>query len=201
MTTSTFKSCILSGVLFLLATPLAHAGVMAQDFSNPTYKGHRLDWCNTWATDCGKTVADRFCHVKGFDKAGTFSKAEDVGESTRLIGSNQVCDEAMCDSFTTIQCLKTTAAPTPDDADEDPNEGTEQVIFKAPMFKGRRLDWCRGFATDCGKPAADAYCEMKGYDEAAEFVMAADIGKTRIISTGQKCNDSTCDGFKSIICQ
>ena len=64
-----------------------------------------------------------------------------------------------------------------------------------------RLDWCLSWATDCGKPAADAYCDWKGFSKSSDFQIAPDIGLTRIISSGQVCSDPGCDGFKFITCQ
>lgn len=76
--------------------------------------------------------------------------------------------------------------------------------FKSPMFQGNRLDWCRSWAKDCGKGAADAWCRYKGFDAASStFQIAENIGKsfpTRTIDTGQICNQDFCDGFKLIEC-
>lgn len=157
-----------------------------QDFSSPNYKGHLLDWCFTWAADCGQHPADAWCKVKGFDGAQSFQKWDNPGQATRLIGSNQVCDEPECDSYTKITC---------ESAD------SQEETFKRPKFKGTRLDWCLTWGQNCGKPAADAYCDWKGYSQSTNFEIANDIGHTRIISTGQVCNDPTCDGFKYISCK
>ena len=76
--------------------------------------------------------------------------------------------------------------------------------FQSPMFQGNRLDWCRSWAKDCGKGAADAWCKYKGFEAASSKIQIAEnIGKshpTKIISTGQICNQDFCDGFKSIEC-
>ena len=71
------------------------------------------------------------------------------------------------------------------------------------MYKGNRLDWCRSWAKDCGKGAADAWCQYQGLEAASKFQIDENIGKaspTKIISTGQICNQGFCDGFKSIEC-
>jgi len=75
--------------------------------------------------------------------------------------------------------------------------------FRSPMYKGYRLDWCLSWAQDCGKGAADAWCQFKGYQVARQFQIAEDIGgsaPTKIISTGQMCTKDSCDGFKWIEC-
>jgi hypothetical protein len=76
--------------------------------------------------------------------------------------------------------------------------------FQSPMFQGNRLDWCRSWAKDCGKGAADAWCRNKGFEAASSNIQIDEnIGKsspTKIISTGQVCNQDFCDGFKLIEC-
>ena len=41
--------------------------------------------------------------------------------------------------------------------------------FFAPEVDGQRLDSCLTGASDCGKPAADAFCKKEGYDNAVLF--------------------------------
>jgi hypothetical protein len=162
-------------------------------FSNPKYKSLALDWCKSWANDCGKPAADAWCLKQGYESSSNFQIAEDIGEPTRIVTSNQICDEPGCDSFTKITCQK---------ADLDDDEGeTESVRFNKPMAGSRRLDWCLTWATNCGKPAANFYCKQKGYNVATGFQIANDIGKTRILKTGEKCTDPACDGFRYIECE
>jgi hypothetical protein len=163
-------------------------------FENPKYKSLALDWCKSWATDCGKPAADAWCAKQGYEGASKFSIDEDLGQPTRIISNNQICDQPDCDSFAKITCQKA-------DAEDDGGGETEVVRFNKPMAGSRRLDWCLTWATACGKPAADFYCAGKGYDNAVSFKIAADIGKTRILKTGQKCTEPGCDGFKYIDCE
>ncbi|MEZ5810994.1 MAG: hypothetical protein R3D45_06205 [Rhizobiaceae bacterium] len=72
--------------------------------------------------------------------------------------------------------------------------------FHNPKVGGVRLDWCRVWANQCGRPAARAYCQSKGYNRASSWTKANNIGYTRIISSGQICNLPTCDGFRRIRC-
>lgn len=78
-----------------------------------------------------------------------------------------------------------------------------ETKFNTPMWNGDRLDWCLNGSTGCGKDAADAFCETRGYESAIKFEQAASIGsqqKTRLIATGAVCDQNFCDGFKSITC-
>ena len=75
--------------------------------------------------------------------------------------------------------------------------------FWYPRIKGYRLDWCRVWARECGKGAADAFCRLKGYEYAKDWKIDPDIGlrsPTYVIGTGQICNKNFCDGFKYIVC-
>jgi hypothetical protein len=76
-------------------------------------------------------------------------------------------------------------------------------VFAEPFFKGKRLDWCRGWKDTCGKSAADDYCKLKGYVAAVSYAPDLHIGArnpTRQIATGMVCDQAMCDGFKSITC-
>ncbi len=41
--------------------------------------------------------------------------------------------------------------------------------FFAPEVDGKRLDSCLTGAQDCGKPAADAFCKVQGFESALLF--------------------------------
>ncbi len=73
-----------------------------------------------------------------------------------------------------------------------------------PMFNGNRLDWCLKWSSDCGKPAADAYCKSQGYQQAVDFFPDPRIGArspTRLIGSGAICDLKHCDGFSKITCE
>ena len=140
-------------------------------FENPRHKNLALDWCRSWAADCGKPAADAWCVKKGYESASKFTRWDDIGEPTRIISNNQICDQPDCDSFSKITCQKADA--------EDDNEGAEQVTYTKPMAGGRRLDWCLTWATNCGKPAADFYCKSKGYGSARSTFKIAGMTSAR----------------------
>jgi hypothetical protein len=65
-----------------------------------------------------------------------------------------------------------------------------------------RLDVCREWGANCGKPAADAFCAAheKAFREAVSFKVEDDFGHTAVISNGQLCFGPHCDTFASIRC-
>jgi hypothetical protein len=70
-----------------------------------------------------------------------------------------------------------------------------------PMMGGVALDYCLTWATDCGKPAADAYCRAAGYAAATNFTPRPRAGQTYVIGSGQVCNGDFCTAFASVTCQ
>ena len=116
--------------------------------------------------------------------------AEVVGESaqTRLIGSNEVCNGPGCTAFAYITCTR-------------PIERNR--VFANPTWKGYRLDVCLQWGTNCGKPAADAYCKTKGFSGSLDATWDLESGyaATRLIGTDQICDASFCRGFQQIICK
>ncbi|TBW37408.1 hypothetical protein EYW49_11675 [Siculibacillus lacustris] len=74
--------------------------------------------------------------------------------------------------------------------------------FERPRIGGMRLDWCLTWARACGKPAADAFCERRGYVGALNFAMEPNVGATeptRLI-TGAVCDADMCNGFTHVSC-
>ena len=71
--------------------------------------------------------------------------------------------------------------------------------FFAPGFDGARLDSCLSSASDCGKPAADAFCRKEGFTEALIF-QREPAARTIRLGNGQSCRGATCTGFKQIKC-
>jgi hypothetical protein len=81
--------------------------------------------------------------------------------------------------------------------------GAETKTFDNPTYRGDRLDWCVNWGEGCGTAAATAWCKTVGFDEATDARQAPDIGAsapTRLIATGEVCDQSYCDGFASITC-
>ncbi|MFN4144143.1 hypothetical protein [Aestuariivirga sp.] len=79
----------------------------SQTFSDPKQGSYRLDWCYSWGNGCGAQAANAWCKSKGFaGGASSFTIAADIGDSqpTRLISTGAVCDQKMCDGFSSITC-------------------------------------------------------------------------------------------------
>ena len=156
-------------------------------FNQPRWFDDRLDWCLTWATNCGKPAADNFCKRRRFSGASNFAADPGVGH-TRVSSTNQVCKGSFCTGFKFITC--TGAIP-------------HNQVFANPVWKGHRLDVCLTWATNCGKPAADAFCRNKGFAESIHSVADPEAGrsKTRLIGTDQICDKNFCVGFQMITCR
>jgi hypothetical protein len=77
-------------------------------FSRPKYGSYRLDWCESWATNCGKPAADRFCrrHYGSAAAALTYSKESNIGHVTPTLTQvdRQLCAESFCGGFLSITC-------------------------------------------------------------------------------------------------
>jgi hypothetical protein len=175
------------GTLLWMVAP---ADAEDRTFNKPRYEDARLDWCLQWGTHCGQPAADTFCNRRRFTRARVF-RAEVVGRSepTRLFGSYRVCrNEPYCTAFAYITC-------------EDPIPSNR--IFINPAWQGKRLDVCLQWAANCGKPAADAFCKSKHFAESFAWFPDAKPGyaPTKIISSGQLCNEAFCTGFQQIICK
>jgi hypothetical protein len=79
----------------------------------------------------------------------------------------------------------------------------ETKTFVSPKFGGNMLDWCMNWGTGCGTEAATAWCKTEGFDVATDASQAVDIGAstpTKLIATGEVCDQSYCDGFASVTC-
>ena len=166
-----------------------------QSFSNPKVGAQRLDLCLNWGTGCGKPAADAWCVSRGFTNSTSHVVANDIGASTptRLITTGAVCDQGFCDGFAEVTCFKPGAPPPPADI---------QVYVK-PKFNGMRLDLCVDWGAGCGQPAAEKFCQSKGWATVQNYTIAHDIGAyapTRLIGTGAVCDQNFCDGFKAITC-
>lgn len=78
--------------------------------------------------------------------------------------------------------------------------------MKAPIswnLKRTPLDWCLDWENNCGKPAADAYCQARGYEQAKKFVKLDNVPETVTLRDKRVCNKSTrgvCDSFQEITC-
>ena len=76
--------------------------------------------------------------------------------------------------------------------------------FFSPQFDDARIAFCLQSQDACGKPVADAWCQVNGFDEAVLFqreeIPAASLA-TIYPDTGARCSDETCTGFHQIKCR
>jgi hypothetical protein len=72
-----------------------------------------------------------------------------------------------------------------------------------PRVGGRPVDWCLVPARQCGKPAADRYCQMRNMGTAVAFRGERSTERTHILGTGGVCDLTKfdhCDRFAVIVC-
>ena len=72
-----------------------------------------------------------------------------------------------------------------------------------PTVDNRPVDWCLVPTKQCGKPAADRYCQMKGLGNAVKFEGVRSKERTIILGTGELCDTRRfdhCDRFSRIVC-
>lgn len=181
------RLCLAALALSLLF--VGSASAETRTFNQPRHMGDRLDICMDWGSGCGKPAADAYCQSRGYVRSTGHSIDHDVGASTptRLLKTGAVCDQGFCDAFRQITCFRP----------------AQEQTFNQPKHMGDRLDICRDWGANCGKPAADAYCQSKGFARSKNYSIDNDIGlttPTRVISTGARCDQAFCDGFRQITC-
>ncbi len=169
-------------LLFGASIILTSLSVKAEEviFDNPQVSGYGLDYCKEWGTQCGAPAADAFCQSEGYPRAKNFRFIKN-NQKTRTIGGGQVCDGEMCSRITQITC--------------------QSPIFDDPQVSGYGLDYCREWGTNCGYPAATAFCRLEGFSKAISFKYIKGNQKTRTINGGQVCDGEMCSRINKITCQ
>lgn len=72
--------------------------------------------------------------------------------------------------------------------------------FWAPRMHGKRLSYCLSNHTLCGKPVADRYCRLLGYDQAQRISIDYNVGVARYLDVDVLCEGWECNGFKLLSC-
>ncbi len=79
----------------------------------------------------------------------------------------------------------------------------QDKTFNAPLYRDTRLDWCLTWGSNCGRAAADNFCNRHRFERALVF-RAEVVGTsqpTRLIGTNQVCNrQAFCTAFAYITC-
>lgn len=86
-------------------------------------------------------------------------------------------------------------------ASQAANAATARNFF-SPGYLGQPLAFCLDGQKECGKPAATAWCQTNGYDEALSFARRDMTGgeQPRFADTGNLCTGGQCIGFRQIKC-
>ena len=71
-----------------------------------------------------------------------------------------------------------------------------------PGYLDQPVAFCLDGNRDCGRPAAAAWCQANGYDDALSFARRTSVGASqlRYADTGNLCEASNCIGFSHIKC-
>ena len=104
--------------VFLVASPAvgdngpAVTGV-GQSFGRALINGVPVDWCATWATNCGQPAADLFCRSQGFPRAERWTRA--MEQRTYVLGDARFCDSTTpaCGALRDVVCTGFGEAPQP----------------------------------------------------------------------------------------
>ncbi len=210
----------------VLLLALIPTGVTAQEvtrtFEQPTINGVRVDWCKHLASQCGAPAADLYCQEQGYQRAVRFLIDPGIGAfgvPTVFFGDGRICRSPICSGFIAITCAKQADAQPqqpkggqmvgqpPKAAGPDMQTVTldnNRTRFRFPKIKGLRVDWCRNWGKNCGKPAADLFCLEQGFASARKFAIDEDTGKqgipTLVFGDGRICAAAACNGFRQITC-
>ncbi len=74
-----------------------------QTFNYPRWNGQIVDWCRTWATNCGTAGANYYCRLRGFQRAQRYTTYRPG--RTYVIGSRRVCNGGGCVGFRQVVCV------------------------------------------------------------------------------------------------
>lgn len=201
---------LLTFTCFGIAAQIMVAHANEQTFAKPKEGSLRIDWCLIWGGQCGKPAADKFCQNKGFMQS--IDQVEDVdigaaGIATIVQGTGQICNQPVCDGFTYVTCQKPDLPPPPGPPPPGPGPGPggDTHLYKKPKIGGARLNYCFKKGNGCdGQTAADAYCDAKGYDDAADFNQSAPLTAfvpTRYIGNGKISKEAVSFSFSDITCE
>ncbi len=72
--------------------------------------------------------------------------------------------------------------------------------FRLPKLDGLYVHYCLSLKEDCGRPAADKFCRLKGFHRTTAYKRFVKAGRTRILGTNKVCTGTQCDGFQFIRC-
>jgi hypothetical protein len=74
-------------------------------------------------------------------------------------------------------------------------------VFHNPTVNGVAVDFCLNWAENCGKPAADAFCQSQGFAQSSKHTVQENAPPTFVIGDGVVCSESYCARLSSITCR
>ncbi len=81
---------------------------------------------------------------------------------------------------------------------------TQTGQYPNPIMRGYALNFCKHENAECGKPAADLFCQELGFDQAGEFTPDPRAGARGVVSLifgdGKLCEGTQCAAFAEISC-
>ena len=100
--TATLRTATLTAALCWVGA----AGAAEIYIGLPHVGQYRVDICFEWGMQCSGEAADAWCRSHGYTRALEWEIDQDIGAKspTLVIGSGQVCAEAHCDGYYSIDC-------------------------------------------------------------------------------------------------
>ncbi len=99
--------------------------------------------------------------------------------------------------------LSQSQAQPQNDVPEPAENDTGTEVFAFPVYDVYRLNFCLSTKGQCGEPAANKWCQMKGFTRAVGWRKDNNIGglfPTFLMGDEQICAQYKCDGFAEITC-
>lgn len=162
-------------------------------FWHPTYLGQRLNYCSIDGVECGKTLANRYCRLLGYDFASQSTISHNVG-LTNYLGTRARCVGWSCNGFMNISCAISLAHKPP-----KPYHYREKRFYH-PRYDHYRLGYCYEQNRGCGQRAANSFCSRMGFIQAKHYVQEAGVSATKTIGSQELCFGNTCNSFNTIVC-
>jgi len=75
----------------------------------------------------------------------------------------------------------------------------QRRAYDHPRVTGYAVDNCLYFGETCGKPAADAFCDRRGYRE-SESYRVAPARPTMVLGEDRTCDADFCVGLRDVVC-
>jgi hypothetical protein len=85
-----------------------------------------------------------------------------------------------------------------------PSASAQTAYFPSVSWQGNAVATCLYLGSQCGKPAADKFCQLKGHAEAVSWSLIEGIGDkfpTMTLGDQKTCSSSDCDAFLTMTCK